>query len=104
MATVWGPGPAMVRSLLIASTFLDPFMPTLQTQPSSPAVSVRSVLFGDLSKYRARRTPLMVYRLVQKYAEYGLVAFFCQLRVDGCLIDGSAPGQGFAVKCLTNTY
>lgn len=85
--------------------YVDPNMPTLQTQASSPPVTVRSVLFGDLSRYRIRRTPLQVFRLTQRFAEYGQVAFFCTLRLDGALIDGSqGAGNGFAVKCLTNTF
>jgi hypothetical protein len=46
-----------------------------------------------------------VQRLVQKWAEYGLVAFLATYRLDGQLVDGSVGiGNGFAVKALTNSF
>ncbi len=80
--------------------FTNPTMPTLQTQASSPPVTVTSVLFGALDRYVVRKTPLMVTRLEQRFAEYGVVAFVCFVRADGALIDGG----GGAVKALVNVY
>lgn len=94
-----------IATLCSYPVYIDPNMPILQTEPSSPPVSIQSVLFGDLSKYRVRKTPYTVYRIVQRFSEYGQVAFLMLVRVDGALIDGSSgAGNGMAVKCLTNTY
>jgi HK97 family phage major capsid protein len=97
--------PSGVDTLLGHACYTNPNMPTLQTQASSPQTTIRSVLFGDLSRYRIRRTRLTVQRLVQKWAEYGLVAFLATYRLDGQLVDGSVGiGNGFAVKALTNSF
>ena len=92
--------PAGVDLLLDYPVFVNPNMATLQAEPSSPPVTITSVLFGDLASYTIRRTGLRVHRLDQRFAEQGLIAFLAFLRCDGNLIDGS----GGAVKALTNTY
>ena len=68
--------PSGQATLLGHPCFTHPGMPTLQVSPSSPAVTVKSVLFGDLSKYTVRYGPMVVYRIFERYAEYGLVGFF----------------------------
>ncbi|HEV2378708.1 MAG TPA: phage major capsid protein [Terriglobia bacterium] len=62
------------------------------------AVNNKTVLFGDLSKYILRRVKeLAVVRLVERFADYGQVAFIGFARYDGNLIDaGTHP-----VKYLT---
>jgi HK97 family phage major capsid protein len=76
-------------------------MPSLQTQASSPPVTVTSILFGQFSKYIWRKAgPYLMYRLRDRFAEYGQRAFLLICRADGQLLDaGSHPVVG-----LTNTY
>jgi HK97 family phage major capsid protein len=52
-----------------------------------------TVLFGDLSKYLIRRVKEMgVLRLVERFADYGQIAFLGFARYDGNLLDaGSHP-------------
>jgi HK97 family phage major capsid protein len=67
------------------------YMPTLD--PSSPATVPVTVLFGDFKKYLVRRVKdLTILRLVERYAEYGLVGFIGFSRMDARLIDaGTNP-------------
>ncbi len=62
------------------------------------AVNAKTVLFGKLDKYIIRRVKeLSVLRLVERYADYGQVAFIGFARYDGNLLDaGTHP-----VKYLT---
>ena len=73
-------------------------MDQLQTIASSPAVTRSTVLFGDFGQWTTRRTPLMVYTLNERFAEFGVVAFFATQRYDGGLLDQG----GGAVRVLQN--
>jgi HK97 family phage major capsid protein len=57
------------------------------------AANARTVLFGDLSKYKIRRvSSVVVNRLVERYAEYNQIGFNMVMRFDGGLLDaGTAP-------------
>ena len=76
-------------------------MDQLQAAASSPTVSKKTVLFGDLSKYLVRRVrDITVMRFDELYAANGQVGFVAFARYDGNLLDaGTHP-----VKFLTNTY
>jgi len=65
---------------------------------ATPATTVKSILFGDLSKYIIRDVmPIELRRLDERFAEYGQVAFLAFARADGNLLDaGTNP-----VKYLT---
>lgn len=76
-------------------------MGTLQVTPTSPQVVVKSIVFGQLSKYLIRRVKEMsVLRLEERFADYGQIAFLAFARYDGQLLDaGTHP-----VKYLQNLY
>jgi len=67
------------------------YMP--QMSPTSPSTAPVTVLFGDFDKYVVRRVKdLAVLRLVERYAEFGLVGFIEFGRMDARLIDaGTHP-------------
>jgi HK97 family phage major capsid protein len=67
------------------------YMP--QMLPTSPESAPVTVLFGDFDKYVVRRVKdLAVLRLVERYAELGLVGFIGFARMDARLIDaGTHP-------------
>jgi HK97 family phage major capsid protein len=71
------------------------------TGPNSPPTVKKTVLFGAISKYMIRRVKeLSVLRLVERFADFGQVAFVGFARYDGQLLDaGGAP-----VKYLKNSY
>lgn len=64
-----------------------------QHMPSSIAASAKSLLFGQLSKYKVRRVrSLRLRRLVERYADQDQEGFVAFLRQDGNLLDaGTAP-------------
>lgn len=76
-------------------------MDQLQTAATSPTVSRKTLLFGDLSHYQIRRVKEMsVLRLEERFADYGQVAFIGFSRYDAALLDaGTHP-----VKYITNVY
>jgi HK97 family phage major capsid protein len=76
-------------------------MGTLQTQSSSPQVTVKSILFGQLPIFMIRRVKdLSVIRLEERFADYGQVAFLGFARLDSNLLDaGTHP-----VKYLANNF
>ena len=88
------------NTLLNYRVVLNPDMDQLQTQVGSPPATVRSVAFGDFSKYVIRRAPLILQMLFERFAtegkQYVVLAF---QRADGFIVGG-----GGAVKILTNTY
>ncbi len=67
------------------------YMP--QLAPTSPATAPVVILFGDFDKYVVRRVKdLSVLRLVERYAELGLVGFLGFARMDARLVDaGTHP-------------
>lgn len=67
------------------------YMPTIDA--TSPATTPATVLFGDFDKYVVRRVKdLAVLRLVERYAELGLVGFIAFARMDARLVDaGTHP-------------
>lgn len=58
-----------------------------------PAASAKSILFGDLSKYKVRMVrDVQLLRLTERYADYLQVGFLAFLRADGRLLDaGTNP-------------
>lgn len=76
-------------------------MAQLQTQASSPPLTNSTVAFGQLRKFVIRRAPLIVQRLVQRFADQGKIAYLAVQRMDGALIDGCAGGS---VALLQNVY
>lgn len=66
---------------------------TINQQMPSIASGVKSILFGDFSKYYIRRVAgTMVLRLTERYAELNQTAFVSFQRCDGALVDaGTNP-------------
>ena len=64
-----------------------------QDMASSVASTYKTILFGQLNKYKIRQVrDMRVRRLDERYAEYDQVAFISYLRQDGNLLDaGTAP-------------
>jgi HK97 family phage major capsid protein len=63
-------------------------MDQLQTVASSPTVTKRSMIFGDLSKHVIRRVKqLSILRLTERFAEYGQVGFLGFGRYDSQNLD-----------------
>jgi HK97 family phage major capsid protein len=85
---------------------LNNYMQTLQTQTSSPPVTVNSTLFGPLKRYMVRRIRAMsVLRLVERWADYAQVGFIGYARYDGQVLAGpNATGQQFPFALLQNTF
>jgi HK97 family phage major capsid protein len=78
-------------------------MPTLQTQASSPPVTVNSVIFGDFKRFIVRRTremSLLVLR--ERFADYGLVGFLGFARYDSSPAF-AGTGTVFPFGLLQNT-
>jgi HK97 family phage major capsid protein len=88
------------NSILNFPVFVNNAMSELPTAPSSPAVTYPTIAFGAFSRYTIRRAPMMVYRLSERFAELGQVAFLILQRADGNLMDGG----GGAVKTLVNIF
>lgn len=76
-------------------------MDQLQTQSSSPTVTRKVLLFGQLPLYTIRRVREMsVLRLEERFADFGQIAFIGFSRYDGNLLDaGTHP-----VKYLQTVY
>lgn len=80
------------------------FMDVLQTTPSSPPVTVNSVLFGDLKRYLIRRVrDMSVLVLRERFADYGQIAYIAYSRFDGAPLYGS-PGAQNPFALLQNIY
>ena len=60
---------------------------------TTPATGVKSILFGDLSKYIIRDCrDVVLIRLDERYADYHQVGFLAFARSDGDLLDaGTHP-------------
>jgi HK97 family phage major capsid protein len=76
-------------------------MDQLQTVSSSPVVTRRTMVFGDLSKHVIRRVKqLSVLRLSERFADFGQVAFIGFARYDANNIDVGHRAQAI----LQNVY
>jgi HK97 family phage major capsid protein len=66
---------------------------TINQSMTAPATAVKSILFGDLSKYIVRDVrDFTLLRLDERFAEYHQVAFLAFSRHDGDLLDaGTDP-------------
>jgi HK97 family phage major capsid protein len=61
---------------------------TINQDMADPAASAKSVLFGDLSKYKIRQVRgIRMRRLVERYADTDQEAFIAFIRADGDLLD-----------------
>lgn len=71
---------------------------TINQDVAEPAASAKSLLFGDFQKYIIRDVrDFSVLRLVERYAEFGQVAFIAFTRHDGRVLDaGTDPVKHFA--------
>lgn len=65
---------------------------------ADPAASQKSILFGDLKKYKVRFVrDVALLRLTERYADYLQVGFLAFLRADGRLMDaGTNPVKYYA--------
>ncbi len=78
-------------------------MPTLQTQASSPQVTVNSVIFGDMRRYLIRRVKEMsVMVLRERFADFAQVAYICFARYDATPL--YAGTDAFPFGLLQNVY
>jgi HK97 family phage major capsid protein len=70
----------------------DPFTMN-QDMASSIATTAKTVLYGQMSKYKVREVnSLRLLRLVERYADYDQHGFVAFMRMDGNLLDaGTAP-------------
>src|SRR4051812_1964868 len=80
---LWTPGLAMGQPDLIAG-----YPYTINQSMTTPATGVKSILFGDFSKYIIRDVrDFTLIRLDERFAEFGQVAFLAFARADGNLLD-----------------
>jgi HK97 family phage major capsid protein len=69
----------------------NPFMDQLQAQSSSPTVTRKPLAFADLSRYTIRlRSPMVVARLEERWAEYAIVGYQNVIRLDANFTDQGA--------------
>jgi HK97 family phage major capsid protein len=72
---------------------------TINTAMASMAAAARFALFGDFSAFWVRRVrSLNIRRLVERYAEYDVIAYLAYWRMDSKLVD---PGSG-PIKYMRN--
>jgi HK97 family phage major capsid protein len=63
------------------------------------AASAKTVLFGDMKKYKVRRVKeFRLLRLVERFAEYGQVGFLGFARYDGNLLDAGTHPVKYLVQ------
>jgi HK97 family phage major capsid protein len=79
---------------------ISPSLDSLQSVASSPQITRKPILFGDLSYYKVRLAPGVLLRLEERFGEFDEVAFVLIQRLDGNLLDGG----GGAVKTLLTVY
>ena len=83
---------------------INNYMPSLQTQASSPPVTVNSVIFGDLKRFLVRRVREMsVLVLRERWADYGQTGFIAYARYDSSPMYAGA-GTHFPFSLLTNSF
>lgn len=69
---------------------------------ASIAVNAKTVVFGDVKKYHVRRVnELSVLRLVERFADYGQVAFIGFARYDGQLVDAGTHPVKYLVQAAS---
>ena len=79
-------------------------MPTLQTQASSPVVTVNSVIFGDFKRFIVRRVREMtLMELRERFSDYGLVAWIAFARYDSSPAYGGG-GSAYPFGLLQNVF
>ncbi len=92
---LWLPGLAVQTPDTINSYFyeVNNDMVNQQSAATSPPVTNKTMLFGQLSKYMVRRVKDMsVIRLDERFADQGIVAFVAFMRIDGQMLDaGTHP-------------
>jgi HK97 family phage major capsid protein len=72
---------------------------TINQSMTSPATGVKSILFGDLSKYIVRDVrDFTLVRLDERFAEYHQVAFLAFSRHDGDLLDAGTDPVKYHVQ------
>ena len=89
---LWQPGIGAGIGTQFQDTILDkPY--TVNQDMAAMAASAKSIIFGDMSKYKYRRVMgVTLIRLVERYAEFGQVGFIAFMRADGTTIDaGTHP-------------
>ena len=66
---------------------------TINQSVPAPTTGLKSVIFGDLSKYQTRiALGMTLLRLTERYADYLQVGFLAFARADGDLLDaGTNP-------------
>ena len=77
----------------------NPNMDVLQSMPSSPLVTRKPIALCDFSRYTVRRTPLVVYRIDERFAEFFQTAFLAFQRLDANFTD-----QGACAAHLETAY
>lgn len=74
-------------------------MDQLQSQAASPVVAKKTVLYGQIQKYLARKVrELGILRLDERFAEFGQVAFLGFARYDGNLLDAGTHPVKYGVS------
>ncbi len=72
---------------------------TINQSMTTPATSVKSILFGDLSKYIIRDSrDVTLIRLDERYADYHQVGFLAFARSDGDLLDAGTHPVKYATQ------
>lgn len=93
---IWQPGLSASMAIAAPDTLMGYPIVVNQDMPAM-AISARSVLFGDISKYIIRDVlDVTLLRLEERYAEFGQVAFLAFSRHDGDLLNaGTNPIKAF---------
>jgi len=72
---------------------------TVNQSMATPATTVKSILFGDFSKYLIRDVlQIELRRLDERFAEFGQVAFLAFARADGNLLDAGTNPVKYLVQ------
>jgi HK97 family phage major capsid protein len=88
---IWLPGLSSGMSDKINGPTLNGYPYSINQDIAAMAVSAKSVLFGDFSKYIVRDVmDITLLRLEERYAEVGQVGFIAFSRADGRAINASA--------------
>jgi HK97 family phage major capsid protein len=96
---LWQPGLSTdaPNQLLGKPYHINNFMPSIGGTVSPP-VGNKSILFGDMSRFKVRKVKAMtVQRLIERYAELGQIGIIAFARYDSDIIDaGMHPIQYLA--------
>jgi HK97 family phage major capsid protein len=71
----------------------SPFMPQIQSEASSSAVTTQPLVFADFSRYVIRRARPMLIRMGERFVDQGLIGYVLFWRMDGQLVGDSAACQ-----------